>query len=494
MAAQAAAAKKTPAKKAAGGTTAAKKVTAKKVVAKKVVAKKAAAKSAGAAAPPGDRNQLMVRMYRVGFGDFFLITVPTGDGPRYVLVDCGVHAGNLNSMGACVEDLAAVTNRKLALVIVTHKHADHLSGFATQAEEFAKFEVELVWITNRLDPDDAQALQLSSQVSALAQQVKLQLALAARSDDAGVQAMDMANNALGVAGGSNDAALDLVTRRFANRPEVCYYEAGQEPKLPPSLRSVLKARILGPTPKAMATQFSASDNRVEQYLAAAERHGVPDTRAFDPFRRRWPASAKDYPESAFRPWQTPKQMEAVLHSVQPDALAAAAATIDGTLNNQSLVVLFTCRKKNLLFVGDAQWGNWAYWLYGKPVSGEAPSMTQEARDILASVDFYKVGHHGSTNSTPVPVVGVLKPTCACMCSTETGYPAKDTLYGSVARKSEVPRSELMKALEAQVGGRLVRSDWLPMEAFNAKAAPDAVEVLPEQFFEGPTWIEYLVPT
>ena len=280
MAAQTAAAKKTAAK-----TSAAKKVVTKTPAVKQAAAKKAAAKAVVekmAAHMSADRNSLMVRMYRVGFGDFFLITVPTTDGPRYILVDCGVHAGNLGSMKACVEDLAEVTNRKLALVIVTHKHADHLSGFATQTETFSKFEVESVWITNRLDPADAQALRLDKKVSALAQQVRLQLQLAARTDESGVQAMAMAENALGVASGSNDRAIQVVTGGFANRPQVSYYEAGNEPELPMSLKGALTARILGPAPKAVAALFSASDNRVEQYLDAAERHGMPDTRPFDP--------------------------------------------------------------------------------------------------------------------------------------------------------------------------------------------------------------------
>lgn len=514
------AAKKVVAKKAVTKKSPAKKVASKKVVAKKaavksgaakktpgasaVVSKTAAAKrttatASAAAAASADRSALMVRMYRVGFGDFFLITVPTSGGPQYILIDCGVHAGNLGSIGACVEDLAETTKRKLALVIVTHKHADHISGFASQADVFKTFEVESVWITNRLDPDNPQALALDKKVSALATQVRLQLQLAARADEVAAQAMDMAENALGVAGGSNERAMQVVTKGFANEPVVSYYEAGDEPALPKSLEGVLKARILGPAPKGLAAQFSASDNKVEQYLDASERNGVPDTLSFDPFERRWPASAKDYPQSAFKPWASPGEMEELLHKVQPDALAAAAASIDGTLNNQSLVVLFTCKRKNLLFVGDAQWGNWAYWLYGKAVAGQAPGLTAEARSILASVDFYKVGHHGSTNSTPIPVVGALKYCCVGMCSTDTGYPKKkvdERLYGKISKKTEVPRILLMEELQKQTNKQLVRSDWLRMTMFNAEPAPEALaqmDVLPPDFVQGPTWIEYVFP-
>ena len=89
-----------------------------------------------AAAPA---QSLRVRMYRVGFGDFFLLTVPTAGGPQHVLIDCGVHAADIGSMAHCIADLVDVTKRRLALVIVTHAHADHLSGFATHADVFATF-------------------------------------------------------------------------------------------------------------------------------------------------------------------------------------------------------------------------------------------------------------------------------------------------------------------------------------------------------------------
>lgn len=461
--------------------------------ARKATARKTApAKKATRTNATADRSGLRVRMYRVGFGDFFLVTVPTRHGPRHILIDCGVHAGNIKSMPACVQDLIEATGRKLALVIVTHYHADHLSGFATQAREFEQFEVEAVWITNRLDPKDGGAMKIKSQIHSLAMHLRLQLA--ARQDLDGAQALAMAENALGVAGGSNDQAMALVTRGFRNSPPVHYYEAGDTAELPPSLRGTLTAQILGPAPKHAVADFTASDNKAEQYLAAVDAQGLPDAEGFEPFERRWPATAADYPPEAFRPWASPAMMEKALHDVQPDVLAAAATAIDGTLNNQSLVVLFTCRGKKLLFVGDAQWGNWAYWLYGKPVKGADPGLSAEARRILSSIDFYKVGHHGSTNATPIPAVGALSMKCVAMCSTETGFPSAKRTYGSIDKQTEVPRIPLMEALEKQTGKKLVRSDWLATTF--AKASPEAhkqLDRLPPDFETGDIYIDYVFP-
>ena len=447
---------------------------------------------------------LRVRMYRVGFGDFFLMSVPTAGGAQHILIDCGVHAANIHSMPQCVADLVDVTQRKLALVVITHDHADHLSGFATHDDVFATFDVGAVWITNRLDPGDRHAVAFRHGVAALATALQFQLALRLTLDldddakDAARQSLAKVENALGagfgIAGGVNAKALDVVTSGFRNAPPVHYYEAGDEPELPAALRGAISAEILGPCPKARADEFGASDDKVEQYLAAAATHGAPEAGAFLPFERRWPATSADYPAAAFRPWRTPADMERAVRRLQPDAAAAAADLIDTTLNNQSLVILFTCKDRKLLFVGDAQWGNWSYWLYGKPVRGQAPAMSERARGILAAIDFYKVGHHGSTNATPVPVVAALATTCAAMCSTETGFPGVRRTYGSVAAKTEVPRTALMDALETRTHRNLVRSDWIA--AGEAPASPEAkaeLAKLPAHFAAGPSYIDYTFP-
>ena len=220
----------------------------------------------------------------------------------------------------------------------------------------------------------------------------------------------------------------------------------------------------------------------------------PTSERFHPFERQWPATANDYWIGAFRPWRTPAELEKALRNLQPDAEVAAAELIDSTLNNQSLVILFTCRNRKLLFVGDAQWGNWAYWLYGKTVRGKPPGISERAREILASVDFYKVGHHGSTNATPIPVVGALPVNCAAMCSTETGYPRERRTYGNVLAKTEVPRTALMDALETRTRRKLVRSDWIA--AGEAPASPEAkaeLAQLPAHFSAGDNYIDYVFP-
>jgi beta-lactamase superfamily II metal-dependent hydrolase len=263
-------------------------------------------------------------------------------------------------------------------------------------------------------------------------------------------------------------------------------------------------QVLGPPPKSSQGAYAVSDNRTEQYLAAASQEEPTVAGHLNPFEK-WIGSAQEYPADAFRAYRTeeqiknkqpgtPQQLEKILQGVQPDALAATADALDGTLNNQSLVLLFTCQGRKLLFVGDAQWGNWEYWLYGKPVTGKDPGITESAKSILGSIDFYKVGHHGSTNATPIPAAEALNPNCAAMCSTETGYPSEKRTYGSLAKGTEVPRTKLMDALEKQLKNKLVRSDWIA--AGNAKACPEAhqeLKDLPDNFSQGTIYIDYVFP-
>ena len=129
------------------------------------------------------------------------------------------------------------------------------------------------------------------------------------------------------------------------------------------------------------------------------------------------------------------------------------------------------------------------------MKGKDPGISERAREILGSIDFYKVGHHGSTNATPIPAVGAMPETCVAMCSTETGYPSAKRTYGNIKKKTEVPRIALMEALEQQTDSKLVRSDWIA--AGKADASPEAheqLEKLPPNFSTGKSTLTILLPT
>ena len=397
---------------------------------------------------------LRVRMYRVGFGDFFLLSVPSAKGAKHILIDCGVHAVDLNSIGEAVAQMAEECGKHLSLVIMTHRHADHISGFAKCADVFKQITVDRVWMPWFENPDDGAAKKIQANLTALAGQVSQRLAASGESDPQFAAMVENITGGAAAAGGSsNQQALDVLHGGFANKVTPDYYKAGDTAILPQDLVDAgLSAKILGPPGDTQLIQQMT--NTSDQYLASAMQDDGGIAKTFPPAFRR-----NTYPGHAFKFFAADK-VEAMIKGVQPDVLAARAQAADKTLNNQSLVILFSFAGKNLLFVGDAQWGNWENFLYGGAfgTSGHT-KMTDEAAQILKSIDFYKVGHHGSRNATPKDAVAaMMRLGCACMCSTQ------------IKAYNEVPREPLMQALIAQMKGKLARSDQVAVKSQGPNAA------------------------
>src|SRR6202043_248484 len=157
---------------------AASKVKAKvKVKAKaKVKAGKPQA-AARAAAKPAATGSAKVRMYRQGLGDCFLITLPRTTGrPFFIMIDCGVILGTSDAaatMQAVVADIDKTTGGRVDLLLATHEHWDHLSGFVQAKDQFQRIKFDNVWLGWTEDPDDELAQKLG------AEHLKLRVALAA---------------------------------------------------------------------------------------------------------------------------------------------------------------------------------------------------------------------------------------------------------------------------------------------------------------------------
>ena len=107
-------------------------------------------------------------------------------------------------------------------------------------------------------------------------------------------------------------------------------------------------------------------------------------------------------------------------------------------------------RTRLLFPGDAQIENWQYALKLSPRS-------KAIRKTLATVDLYKVGHHGSRNATPKTLWGGFKNRrkgLRTLMSTKAGkFP------GHPGSGTEVPRETLKQALTSET--RLTNTQDLP---------------------------------
>ena len=413
-------------------------------------------------------------MYRVGFGDFFLIIVPTVKGDQHILIDCGVFkgtsgTGDLGSIVEAVEDMFQTTGGHLSLVIMTHRHADHIAGFS-KAPRFKDFTASMVWMPyweqfNDQKKDSAHNLLVDIQELA----ANLAIQFRSREDGDAKEALAQLGNATGIEDfnaaatdkkkrGGNAAALDLLkTQLGSNGDNVRYYSAGDKAELPKELKG-LKATILGPPPEKAKAFLALMDLKkgVGQYLDSMT-DGDDGPRAIQPFANEWVVGSDRYPQQDTLDYA---KIQERVNNAQPDILVTASSKIENFLNNQSLVVLFEFDDKRLLFAGDAQGGNWEYWLYKMEAPLKDPTdageIVEASKELLETIDFYKVGHHGSTNATPIPAIeaAMARPGTSkgfvSMCSTE------ERVYGNPDKQTEVPRSLLMEELHK--GSCLVRSD------------------------------------
>jgi hypothetical protein len=485
--------------------------------------------------PEAGEAGVRIRMYRVGFGDFFLVSFNgKAAAPLHIIIDCGVfkgtsQTGDIGTIEAAVDNMAEVTGGKVALIIMTHRHADHIAGFARCASTFKLLQVEGVWMPIWESEYSPVAVKFQAELARTALTLQQHLtSLGAKASPEAQTARKYMENATGERGkGSNATALKLLKTGFPGvTPQ--YYEAGSQPKLPqPLIDAGLTARILGPPPVTDLDLMKLMDLQkgVGQYLAAAQPVSSGQPEPFAPFGIRWevepfanrPASDRQWlaPEAVRefvgidgpnrRAWgdvslaqanEAREYLVRVIEQSQPAAALTAAKQLNSFLNNQSLVVLFSFAGKQLLFVGDAQAGSWEHWLFNTdtPDKQGTAGVVKDAANILSSVAFYKVGHHGSTNATPKAAVDAMARHAqpfAAMCSTQAGvYGTEDP--DDPSKGTEVPRIPLLQHLATE--SALVRSDQIEVQ-LDGKTVKAAVSAeLPAagntfRFEKGALWVD-----
>ena len=462
--------------------------------------------------PP--QNGLVVRMYRIGHGDCFLIALPreSGGDPVYILIDCGYKPGSnseefLHGKGATgiVSHLREACGGKLDLAIATHEHQDHLNAiWKKRGPYFGKLAIDETWLAWTEKPDDPLAKRLRKAnddrlLGLIAARNRLALALGAGSPD--VRQIDLL---LGLESGEdpesaptpaaifaaadpnksvNKQGLKLLKDKASESRGVQYLYPGDGPLTLPETR--VKVYVLGPPyseeliededPKG-AEEFP--DDRPHGFsLGAAarsesggespfaNRYGIPfeDARSGDHdfFNAHYGygdegASPEDDVEVA---------SNAPFRRIDADWLYSATdlalAMTQGT-NNTSLVLAFELpeTKKVLLFVGDAQRGSWISWA---DLTWTVDGAEVTTRDLFGRTVLYKVGHHGSHNATLNGAIADPWPNLSWMAtgSAAAEFTAMITAVNRWAlEKAEWnhPLPAIKTALEQKTSGRLFQTD------------------------------------
>jgi hypothetical protein len=412
-------AKRTPATKSAATKSAAAKTTARKAAAKKTAAKK----SAKAAKKP----RVRVRTYRHGLGDCHLVTFRRpGATPFHVLIDFGVVNRTRDPetvMTPVARDIAKECGGVLDLVIATHQHTDHLSGFKQAAAELApaKLTMKRLWLAWTEDPGNDLGKQIQDELVKKLAAVRLAVRELV---DAGSPAAARIQGTLdffspGVAGEDTQEILDALQAR--DGIEVDYHQPGDLLQLPgvPGVR----VYVLGPPSDPAALKVTnPRKTKHEGYELAADAAGFVDalgvtgdaddeerSQPFAPRHRRPEAEmARDefFQRHYFGDGADPDdRRDLARRKIDTSWLEAAeqlALALGDYTNNTSLALAFELEDTGevLLFPGDAQIGSWNSWPKLEwTVTEHGTTRTVRIGDLLKRTVFYKASHHASHNGT-----------------------------------------------------------------------------------------------
>jgi beta-lactamase superfamily II metal-dependent hydrolase len=301
-----------------------------------------------------------------------------------MLIDCGTRGGAEAPVKSAIKHLEQMLpetgegKRRLDLLIATHKHDDHIKGF--DPINFEKIKIENLWITVAMDPTHKQAEKTRGlhafATNAMREIASLNIALSG-DEQALVELFSLSLE------DAAEALRKTLPQKNGIKPVFVY--AGQDPqerRLPLSGATI---RVLGP--EYDIDRFYLGKKSEETIHALEAAH----TKARSPTGRE-PSKQEALPQNISR---------TDFRLLQSRMLSNAFAFADlysRVTNNTSVVLLIEWKGKRLLFVGDAEW---------KPEfkdgiqNGAWNVMWHERKDAInAPVDFLKIGHHGSTNSTP----------------------------------------------------------------------------------------------
>jgi hypothetical protein len=369
-------------------------------------------------------------MYRQGLGDCFLLTFPRQDKPPFnLLIDCGALNRNKAFMTRVVQHIeesvknGAGTGR-LDLVVATHEHKDHLSGFNQAREIFNRMDIGGVWLgwTENLSIEEAKAIKQAKK-TALA---KLQAALASPFGSTrpleGVRSLlDFSASDDTTGTGRVAEALDYLKLRGKAASNLQFLSPGGKPLTLDGVDDV-RVYVLGPPRDPTLLKTSAVTEKMKTddvvyHLGLTGTEGMEALNAalssadaaaddrYQPFaaehrisrRSKWFRQISSYIRATY---DAPDQKWRRIDEDWLGAFGQLALDLDNDTNNTSLVLAFEFVKTGevLLFVGDSQIGNWESWA---KVSFEVPGSGQSvpALDLLKRTVFYKVGHHCSHNAT-----------------------------------------------------------------------------------------------
>ncbi len=383
--------------------------------------------------------KIVVRMYKTGTGDFFLLRIDKMDGKKFnILLDCGSYKFDKTRLDEIIDDMHALTDGIIDLLIVTHEHEDHISGFETAKDKFSKLiTFKNVWFAWTEDKDDPFANDLREhhskirlaiynayeKVSKLMDNENLRTLYQGERNYADIKhlketfisSMDWLNSLNYVTPPAHQIAGTTMVDKFRSwgiikdDTVVEFREPGEIYNGFSEIEGI-RFLILGP-PKNLKDLFD--EGKTDDYYKKREKPSGFNFEFIDALVNDKEGTAISYPfETDYIVTDFQKYMEKYTNqekwrSIESDWLLNVgnlAIRLERCLNNTSLAFALQLKSNEhvLLFTGDAEYGNWSSW-YNKLFWDIQTNGITSQRDInylLKNTVFYKVGHHLSQNGTP----------------------------------------------------------------------------------------------
>lgn len=392
-----------------------------------------------------DPTGVRVRMYQVGFGDCFLVSLEypksgQGRSARHILFDLGSTSPARDSdftMETVAQLVKKHTADQLDVLVITHRHKDHIGGFGIDASGAIIKELKPKLVLRPWTEDPG----IDSGATSPANKSSRRFAASLSDAQTAVGKLKIEQGrrgALGVLAARTEEQLPnaeamALLEDLSDGGRGRYLHAGKSIRLG-SVVPGLKLTVLGPPTVEQHPEVAHQASRDDEYwmlrLTRSLQGAAPGASSPRSGRRIATASIPPGPVRWLVEHLKPQRTSSVARLVR---------SLDDALNNTSLILLLEVGELSLLFPGDAQIENWNYTLGQLPNSAELVSK-------LTNIDLYKVGHHGSRNATPRSLHQLWQqrpakaPRMTALMSTRAGVHGKK-------EETAVPRATLVKALE-----------------------------------------------